>query len=179
MSDPRIERTRVHVLSVARDMLTEGSGEALTFSSLSERARVSRRTLYTHWGTVEQLIADAVNVEHAEIVETDPAGLSPRERLSTHLRAIRDGLAQPLTRVALATLIGQAPVDAKAAESLAAMNASRLQHFREFVGPVTQDHYNQLVGPIFLAEFVVGVPASDEEVRTLAEHGATLLELGD
>jgi AcrR family transcriptional regulator len=164
---------------VARDMLTEGSGEALTFSSLSERARVSRRTLYTHWGTVEQLIADAVDVEHAKIVPTDPAGLSARERLSTHLRGIRDGLMQPLTRVALASLIGQAPIDAKAAESLAGMNASRLQQFREFVGPVTQDQYNQLVGPLFLAEFVVGEPASDEQVHTIAEYGSTLLDLGD
>ena len=58
MPDPRILRTRVHILEVLRELLAR-PGEEITFTTLALRARVSRRTLYTHWGTVEAAVADA------------------------------------------------------------------------------------------------------------------------
>ena len=58
MPDPRILRTRLHILDVLRDMLSR-PGEAITFSSIAVAAQVSRRTLYTHWGSVETAVADA------------------------------------------------------------------------------------------------------------------------
>ncbi len=60
MADPRIQRTRDHVLGVVRRMLATPSDVPLTFTSLAAEAEVSRRTLYTHWGTIDRLIAEAV-----------------------------------------------------------------------------------------------------------------------
>ena len=80
MTDPRIERTRVHVLTVTRRMLAQRTGEPLSFSRLAQEAQVSRRTLYTHWGTVERVIGEAVAM-HSPVGSIDVVGLKPREVL--------------------------------------------------------------------------------------------------
>ena len=59
MSDPRIARTKEHVLGVLRELMSR-TGEEITLSSLAAEARVSRRTIYTHWGTVECAVAEAM-----------------------------------------------------------------------------------------------------------------------
>ncbi len=63
MPDPRILRTHLHILDVLRELLSH-PGELITFSSLALAARVSRRTLYTHWGTLEMAVADATYGPH-------------------------------------------------------------------------------------------------------------------
>ncbi len=40
-------------------VLIAGTGE-LTITSVAAAARVSRRTIYAHWGTIEDLVADSV-----------------------------------------------------------------------------------------------------------------------
>jgi AcrR family transcriptional regulator len=44
-----VERTRRHVLAVARELLPEVGPAGLTYSLLAERAGVTRQTLYRHW----------------------------------------------------------------------------------------------------------------------------------
>ena len=58
MADPRITRTKEHVLTVVHELLQQPGAE-ITFSTIALAAKVSRRTLYTHWGTVEAVVADA------------------------------------------------------------------------------------------------------------------------
>ena len=58
MVDPRIARTRTHVLTVLNQLL-QVPGNQITLSTLADAAQVSRRTIYTHWGTVEAAVADA------------------------------------------------------------------------------------------------------------------------
>ena len=69
MSDPRIMRTKQHVLGVLRELLNR-DGEEITLSSLAAEARVSRRTIYTHWGTVESAVAEAL-FDETESAEAD------------------------------------------------------------------------------------------------------------
>jgi len=45
-------------------------GDDLSISSVAATARVSRRTIYAHWGMIEDLVADSVFSEH-EGVERD------------------------------------------------------------------------------------------------------------
>lgn len=45
-------------------------GDELTISSVAKEALVSRRTIYAHWGTIEDLVADSIFGEH-EHVERD------------------------------------------------------------------------------------------------------------
>ena len=69
MSDPRIMRTKLHVLGVLRELLGR-DGEEITLSSLAAEARVSRRTIYTHWGNIESAVAEAM-FDETERAEAD------------------------------------------------------------------------------------------------------------
>lgn len=157
-------------------MLAERSSDPLTFTSLASEAQVSRRTLYTHWGTIEKVISDAVTLHSTEAV-VDISHLPPRERMTHFLEAVRRGIHEPVTAVALASLVNQATHDSKAGESLVAMGETRMDQFRASVAPITTDQYSQLVGPIFLAEFVNRAPASDELIAQIVDHGVAMLGL--
>lgn len=180
MSDPRIERTRLHVLGVVRDLLTDGPGRKLNFSIVSEAARVSRRTLYTHWGDIEHLIGDAVTVAVAPSEPgVDLATLSGVERLSAFLTAARESISDPIARVALGSLVSLSGQDQSAAETLATMGATQIEQFAERVAPIDEDGYIELVGPIFFAELLLGRRLSDETLQHLVSRGIELLALSD
>jgi AcrR family transcriptional regulator len=176
VADPRIERTRIHVLTVARTMLGERQGEPLTFSRLADRAQVSRRTLYTHWGTIERVIAEAVTFEKQES-SFDPTGLSTRERLRELLKATRDRLTDPITHLALINLVAQAATDDKAGEALAAMSMERIVEYNELVGETTRRQYSQMVGPLFFKSIVLGNEITDEFIEAQVDLGMMLLGL--
>jgi AcrR family transcriptional regulator len=174
VTDPRIERTRHHVLETARQMLATHGTEPLTFTTLAARARVSRRTLYTHWGSIEKVISDAVTLRASE-KPVDLSALEPRDRLRRFLESVRTGLGDPVTRVALASLMNRSTRDA--ALSLADMAATRMDQLRASLGDVDRDVYLQLVGPIFFAEFFDAEPASDALIDSLIDRGSQLLGL--
>ena len=176
VADPRIERTRIHVLTVTRRMLSERTGEPLTFSRLAEEAQVSRRTLYTHWGTIERVIGEAVALHSAE-VSIDPDGLQPREILRLLLEATRDRLTDNVTHLALTSLVAQASTDDKAAEVLAAMSTERLDEYNELLGDISQQQYSQIVGPLFFNSIVLGKEIADDLIETQVECGLTILGL--
>ncbi|WP_181243128.1 TetR/AcrR family transcriptional regulator [Glaciihabitans tibetensis] len=176
MPDPRVLRTQLHVLTTARRLLVERSGEPLNFTILAKEAQVSRRTLYTHWGTIERVISASVTTLDA-VVLPDQSDLTPRERLSGFLYTVRDSLADPVTAVALASLVGQAPQDHNAADSLGETVDARIAQFRERVAPISTEQFEAVVGPIYFAEFVMRASASDELLDTLVARGVDLLNL--
>ena len=162
------------MLETARQMLAARTSEPFTFTTLAAHARVSRRTLYTHWGSIDRVISDAVTLRVAEELD-DLSEFPPRQRLRHFLETVRAGVADPVTRVALTSLMNQSNHDPDAASSLVEMAVTRTQHFRETVGQIDQDTYLQIVGPIFFAEFLNAQPASDELLDALTERGAALL----
>ncbi len=157
-------------------MLSERSGEALTFSRLAEVAQVSRRTLYTHWGSIERVIGEAIALHTAEH-EVDPEGLTPRQILTELLKGARARLVDPITHVAITTLIAQGAQDDKAAETLAALGTARLDEYAELLGPITHEQYSQIVGPLFFSQLVLGEELTDEFLEQLVDRGVTLLGL--
>jgi len=159
-------------------MLAARTGEPFTFTTLAARAKVSRRTLYTHWGSIERVISDAVTLRVGEAA-ADFSSPDPRERLRNFLSSARSGIADPVTRVAVTALMNRSSYDAEAARSLAGMAAARLQHFRTSVGEIDRDGYLQLVGPVLFAELIGGEAASDALIDTLVERGMGLLGPGD
>ena len=78
-------------------------GDDLSISSVAAAARVSRRTIYAHWGTIEDLVADSVfaaheSAERAEFLTTykNPLRLLPamvREVVAQ--RALAGEVARP------------------------------------------------------------------------------------
>ena len=159
-------------------MLSERRGEALTFSSLSKEAQVSRRTLYVHWGTIEQVISDAVTLPRSEDDARD-SNATPRETLRSYLIELRDSLREPVTSVAISTLVNHAAQNEKAAAALLAMGDARTTQFTALLGPIEPEQYSLLVGPIFFSEFLVREPASDDLIDVLVERGVEMLSLGD
>lgn len=179
MPDPRIERTRVHVLSIARQMLVERSGDPLTFSRLAERAQVSRRTLYTHWGTIERVIAEAVSAPDPSSA-IDVGGLTKRQILREILNATRERLTDPVTHVAITSLISQAALDNNAAEALALMGTARLEEHQELLGTtVNYRQYSKIVGPLFYSQLVLGEELTDEFLDEQVEVALVALGLSD
>ncbi len=163
-------------METAREMLAARTDEPFTFTTLAARARVSRRTLYTHWGSIEKVIRDVVALR-AEDRPVDSPSLSPRDSLRQFLESMRAGIADPVTRFALAALMNQSSHDTDAARSFVDLAVTRTEHFRSSVAPVDQTTYAQLVGPILFAEFLGGEPASDELIDALVDRGVAILGL--
>ena len=179
MPDPRIERTRVHVLTIARQMLVERSGDPLTFSRLAERAQVSRRTLYTHWGTIERVIAEAV-AEPDPTTAIDVTGLSKREILREILNGTRDRLTDPVTHVALTSLVSQASTDDNAAEALRHMGTARKTEHEQLLGTsISHEQYSKIVGPLYYSQLILGEQLSDGFLDDQVELALVVLDLSD
>jgi AcrR family transcriptional regulator len=178
MPDPRIERTRTHVLTIARAMLAERSGEPLTFSRLAEAAQVSRRTLYTHWGSVERVIGDAAEFQPAATTN-DLQGMSKRELLTHLIESVRDRLADPASHVAVTSLVAQASMDSRAAETLETVATARLEDFNEFLAPTTREQYGQIMGPLFFQAVVLNEEVTAERIDEFVDAGVEILGLSD
>lgn len=79
-TDPRVERSRIVVLSAAVEELAEVGYGAFTIESVAARARVAKSTIYRHWPDKLSLIADAFETFHEQMVpRIDDA--PPRERV--------------------------------------------------------------------------------------------------
>jgi AcrR family transcriptional regulator len=157
-------------------MLAEPGGAPLTLSALAAEAQVSRRTLYVHWGTIQQVISDAVTFEQS-FESVDTAGMSPRDLLRSLLVGIRTSIHDPASSVALATMLAQASQDPGAAEVLRTTGAAGPARFTEMLAPTTDEQYALIVGPILYTEFVSRTPASDDLVDQLVERGLEVLGL--
>jgi AcrR family transcriptional regulator len=155
-------------------MLAAPGGAPLTLSALAAEAQVSRRTLYVHWGTIQQVISDAVTFEQ-ELDTLDTSGMTPAELLRSLLVGIRTSIHDPASNVALATMVAQASQNPDAAEVVRSTGAAGHTRFNEVLAPTTAEQYAQIVGPLVYAEFVGRAPASDELVDELVERGLEIL----
>lgn len=179
MPDRRLAKTRNNVLETTRRILNERGGSPITFSSLAKEAHVSRQTLYTHWNSIEDVIADAVTVEQTDEKFVPDPDTTGRERLAFFLSSVRDGISQPVTTVALLAMMNNAATDQRASEALEKMTGRRMGHLAALIGPTSREIYAQLVGPIFFAEFTLKETASDELIAELVDRGSVLLGLDD
>lgn len=156
-------------------MLAARSGEALTFSSLAIEAQVSRRTLYVHWGSIQQVIREVIALRRTR-QSPRRSDLPPAEVLRQLLTAARDEYSDPISAIATSLLLGQAAQDASAVKALAEMANSGLEEFRESLGPISAVDYAQLVGPLFLSAYLQRQPADDDLIEELVLRGLALLE---
>jgi AcrR family transcriptional regulator len=163
-------------LRTAREMLAQPSGVPLTLSGLAAEAQVSRRTLYVHWGTIQKVISDAITYQESlesRVIENADS----RTTLRSFLQEIRRFGEDPVSNVALSTMLGQAAQDTDAASVLQSIGETGYTRFVEILGTGTPEHYAELVGPILYCQFVQRAPASDELVETLVDRGMDLLGL--
>lgn len=168
-TDPRIERTRAHVLGHARDLLASDGPGAVTYSELAARARVTRQTLYRHWPTREALFVDLV-LEQAMDAMPEGSG-TPETVVGTFLRRLRDDMDDPSNAGPLTALIAQADHDSTSRSALHDVVADvrgALNHLLESAGLcVTSEQYAQLCGPVIFQRFVAREPVTDQFIDDL------------
>ena len=104
--DPRVVRTRTHVLSHARGRAVSGCGpNQVIYQELASRARLTRQTLYRHWPTREALFAD-VAMESAAWVPTSSG--SAVDVIRDFLHTVREGMDEPRNAGPLPALVALA-----------------------------------------------------------------------
>lgn len=57
--DPRVQRSRASIIRAVGELLTEAGVATITADSVAARAQVSKATIYRHWNTLDDLVADA------------------------------------------------------------------------------------------------------------------------
>jgi len=162
--DARVRRTRTKVIAVARDLLVEVGPLSLTYTLLSERAAVTRQTLYRHWPTIEALLVDLVLVG-PEAGYPEP-GDDPYVIVVGFLTSLRAGMDDPTTAAALIALAAQADVDTASAAALRAISADRRTALNTLLSgtmrQVTENEFAQLVGPVFVQRFIARGVVTDQ-----------------
>jgi AcrR family transcriptional regulator len=143
-TDPRIKRTREHVIRVAQEMLEEAT-EPLTFTAVADRAFVARQTLYKHWGTIENLIAETVELDPARSASYDG---DVTARASTFLQQVIAQLSSAGTGAAVAAIISASHYDETSKAAAEKISSSLHASFTELVGKVDDDGFLQIVGPV-------------------------------
>ena len=152
---PRVERTRSHILAVARELLPVVGPAGLTYSLLAERAGVTRQTLYRHWPARAALLVDMILTGNTSgYPEPSP---DPRAVATAWLTSMRGGLEDRAARTAVLAVTAQADADPDSAQALARIGADRLAAFNLLLAPsglqVGAEEYTMLVGPVLARLF--------------------------
>ncbi|MET3805875.1 AcrR family transcriptional regulator [Nakamurella sp. UYEF19] len=164
--DPRARRTRDMVMDKARLLLAERGVDGLTFSSVGKAAGVSRQTLYRHWATREQLINDvAVTINDLGSAPT-PNG-SAESHLRAFLMSMRDLAQAPAMESAGTQLVANAASDADSAGVLRDVMDDRIAVLSTGWGPVGDDEYALMVGPLMFRMLVLRGTVTDEFIDTI------------
>jgi AcrR family transcriptional regulator len=141
MGEPRVERAdalrnRLHLLAMAREMLTEQNADKLTMDGLAERAGLGKGTVFRRFGTragIFQALLDDDERAFQEQVLSGPPPLGPGatalDRLIAYGRA-RVGFMLEHREIARAALDGSQPIPAGSERAL-----SRV-HIRMLLGQI-------------------------------------------
>ncbi|HEY8525780.1 MAG TPA: TetR/AcrR family transcriptional regulator [Acidimicrobiales bacterium] len=91
--DPRIERSRAHILAATIDLLREVGYGALTIEAVAARSGVAKSTIYRHWPGKSQLAADAF-LHAYESKQAPPPG-PVRDRVVAYLCELAGTVVAP------------------------------------------------------------------------------------
>jgi AcrR family transcriptional regulator len=176
--NPRVERTKRHVLTAARDLLSERGPLDLTYTAISDRSGVTRQTLYRHWPTREALLADLV-LTSPDVAYPTGSG-DARTILTEFLTSLRAGMSDPPTAAALMTLAAQADRDDGSDGALVAIVADRRQALNALLGHtghhIEHDDFARLCGPVIYQQLIARRTATDD---LIAHTVGAWLKTGD
>lgn len=175
MADPRIKRTRAHVFSVVQEMIDAQDGTAITMASLAASARVSRRTLSTHWDSMDDLLTESLAA--VRTLEFDDVSLPVEVRLRSFLHRARDNIQTPINFTVFLTVLAseKSKQEPSPDAGVYAFARDSLAEFREKIALLSSDQYATLVGPIVFQELFTATPASDELIEDLLKLGLAMI----
>jgi AcrR family transcriptional regulator len=179
---PRVERTRSHILTVARELLPEVGPVGLTYSLLADRAEVTRQTLYRHWPTRAALLVDLVltGPESVPGAGYPEPGANPGQAARQWLTSLRAGMNDRATRTAVLAVTAQADSDPDSAEAVQRISADRLAAFNLLLAPSgrqsTAEEYALLVGPVFARLFYDRADVTDQFIDMVVSQWLAAVE---
>jgi AcrR family transcriptional regulator len=169
--DPRIDRTRQHVLGGGSGSPLAHGEEAVTYSAVGRVARVSRNTLYRHWPTREKLLADLTLSYYAD-QEGDGSAATGAGSVADFLKSVRENLDEPGSIKALSLLISRADHDPAIAQALQHVAQLRQETLSKVTGPLTDAEFALIIGPLLFQAVIARRPVTDEFLDELAAASA-------
>src|SRR5918993_1397125 len=91
--DPRIERSRHHVLIATVDLLREVGYSRLTIEAVAARSGVAKSTIYRHWPGKVELVTDAFTTLQRRDAEPPPGPV--RDRVTAVLTGMVESITAP------------------------------------------------------------------------------------
>ncbi|AWB86789.1 TetR/AcrR family transcriptional regulator [Mycetocola zhujimingii] len=105
-TDPRFQRSREAILDAARHLLVTAGPSAVTHARIAEHAGIGRATVYRHWPTSAELLAEAMTTVPMPFF--DSPKIPTREWLRVELVSLARQLDHHDVRVVAATLASTA-----------------------------------------------------------------------
>jgi AcrR family transcriptional regulator len=121
--DPRIERSRKAVITAGVELISDGGIRAFSVDAVTARSGVAKSTIYRHWPTRSDLLADVVASLHLDRPEPDTGSL--RGDLDLLMHELARELATEDWAKGLTAIIGEAEHD----PDLAELHNEMVHHF--------------------------------------------------
>ncbi|MFI9169157.1 TetR/AcrR family transcriptional regulator [Streptomyces lincolnensis] len=182
LSNPRVQRTRNHVLAVARELLLQVGPAGLTYALLAERAEVTRQTLYRHWPTRAALLFDLV-LQGPDPGSYPQPGSDVRTVATDWLKSMRAGVSIPAVRSAVLAIAAQADHDPDSAQALVRISEDRHADLNKLLEPSglrpSDDEFALLYGPVLARLFLDRGEVTDAFIDAVVTQWLTTLRHAD
>ncbi|MGW6967556.1 TetR/AcrR family transcriptional regulator [Streptomyces zaomyceticus] len=184
----RTARTRAAVRDAVLTGLSEHGYPALTVEYVAEHSGVHKTTLYRRWGSVEGLLADALDLAGEDSwTPPDTGSLSGDLRALAH--EVVEAFGDPATGAAPTAFVGAAFQSPRAAEALHAFYAERFHRCEDVVvravarGEAPRDTdagavVRAVSAPLFLRLFVTREPIDGAIADQAAQAVLAAVEAG-
>lgn len=178
-SNPRVQRTRNRVLTVARELLPQVGPAGLTYALLAERADVTRQTLYRHWPNRAALLFDLI-LEGPDLGNYPEPGSDVRTVAVDWLKSLRDGISEPAIRTAVLAITAQADHDPDSAQALVRIGQDRRAALNKLLEPsgiqIDDTEHTLLYGPVLARLFLDRGQVTDGFIDAVVTQWLTTLE---
>lgn len=178
-TDPRVARTKAHVLAVAGELIAEGGREGFSIDAVARRAEVARTTIYRHWPDLGALVLDTfMAMGHAVPLQTDTG--SVRDDLVVLYTSLAMGLTESCVGRALPSMLDMTRRD----ESLRPVHRDFIAERRhpsldairrgvergELPADIDAERLvDRLAGPVFYRHLVVQEPYTARDIECLVD----------
>jgi AcrR family transcriptional regulator len=178
VEDPRVARTREHVLAVAGDLLAEEGRTGFTVDAVAKRSGVARTTIYRHWPDLADLLFDTFRAMGDPSVPVDTG--SVRTDLKAHYGALAANFGLSCLGRSMPALLDMTRRDPALADLHQQFIAERREPSRSAVragilrGELPADVdvdvlLDRLAGPVFYRNLIAQRPMSAAEVDGLVD----------
>lgn len=156
-------------------MLESQDGTPITMASLSLAARVSRRTLSTHWNSMDDLLTESL--ASVRTLELADCSRPVDERLRVFLQSVRSNTQAPVNSTVMLTVLASESSKAENSPEAGVYDFTKesIKAFRENVAPLSATQYAILVGPIVFQEWFTVTPVSDDMIEQIVLLGLGMI----